>query len=102
MNEKYVLSRRAASNLAQIWRHLRSEAREAVADRVVAEIRTRLEFLSDHPGIGHVREDLSTKAVKFFPVHSWMIVYRPSTKPIQIVSILHGKRDFAAILKRIN
>jgi hypothetical protein len=37
--------------------------------------------------------------VKFFPVYSYLIVYRPATKPLQIASILHGRRDVAGLLK---
>jgi hypothetical protein len=37
--------------------------------------------------------------VKFFPVYSYLIVYRPMTKPLQIASILHGRRDLLQLLK---
>jgi len=37
--------------------------------------------------------------VKFFSVYSYLIVYRPEMKPLQIVSILHGRRDVEQILK---
>ncbi len=46
-----------------------------------------------------LREDLTDEVVKFFPVYSYLVVYRPETKPLQIVSILHGHRDVPAILK---
>jgi len=37
--------------------------------------------------------------VKFFSVFSYLIVYRPDTNPLQVVSILHGRRDVEQILK---
>jgi plasmid stabilization system protein ParE len=37
--------------------------------------------------------------VKFFPVYSYLIIYRPQTNPLQVVSILHGRRDVVQILK---
>ena len=37
--------------------------------------------------------------VKFFSVYSYLIVYRPGTKPLRIVSILHGRRDLGQTLK---
>jgi antitoxin ParD1/3/4/toxin ParE1/3/4 len=80
---------------------LRNEAGEAVADRVEAEIKRQMRFLAENSGIGHIREDLTSKPVKFFPVHSWLIVYRPDTKPLQVVSILHSSRDVASILKEL-
>jgi antitoxin ParD1/3/4/toxin ParE1/3/4 len=42
---------------------------------------------------------LTDAAVKFFPVYSYLIVYRPETSPLQIVSILHGRRDLEQLLK---
>jgi len=31
-------------------------------------------------------------------VYSYLIVYRPESRPLEIVSILHGRRDVARIL----
>lgn len=36
--------------------------------------------------------------MKFFLVYSYLIVYRPETKPLQVVAILHGYRDVEPIL----
>jgi antitoxin ParD1/3/4/toxin ParE1/3/4 len=55
-------------------------------------------FLSQRPGTGHWRKDLGSESVKFFPVYSYLIVYRPDTNPLQIVSILHGRRDVGRLL----
>jgi hypothetical protein len=38
------------------------------------------------------------QAVKLFPVYSYLIVYGPETKPLQIVSILHGRCDVEQLL----
>jgi antitoxin ParD1/3/4/toxin ParE1/3/4 len=96
---QYVLAPRAASHLARIWRYLRNEAGEMVADRIEAEIKSRIAFLAMNPGAGHYRRDLTDKPVKFFPAYSWLIVYRPDTRPLQVVSILHARRDVANLLR---
>jgi toxin ParE1/3/4 len=70
-----------------------------MADRVESVIRDRIAFLAGAPGAGHWRRDLTDEDVKFFPVYSCLIVYRPKAKPLQIVSILHGRRDLEGILK---
>ena len=62
-------------------------------------IRDKIIFLAASPGAGHWRKDLTDQAVKFFPVYSYLIVYRPDTKPLQVVSILQGRRDVEQILK---
>ena len=48
--------------------------------------------------MGHRRQDLTSADVRFFPVYSYLIVYRPERKPLQVVSILHGNRDIERIL----
>jgi len=70
-----------------------------MADRVESVIRDRIVFLAANPRAGHWRKNLTDEPVKFFPVYSYLIVYRPDTKPLQVVSILHGCRDVEQILK---
>jgi plasmid stabilization system protein ParE len=67
---------------------------------VESVIRQRIVFLSEHPGAGHTRLDLTDYDVKFFPVYSYLVAYRPDTKALQIISILHGRRDIEGILKQ--
>jgi plasmid stabilization system protein ParE len=70
-----------------------------MADRVESTIRDKIVFLAGNPGIGHWRRDLTGEPVKFFPVYSYLIVYRSATKPLQVVAILHGHRDLEQLLK---
>ena len=35
---------------------------------------------------------------KFWPVYSYLIVYDPGAKPVQIVRVLHGMRSVEEIL----
>jgi toxin ParE1/3/4 len=62
-------------------------------------MRDKIIFLAENTGAGHWRKNLTDKAVRIFPVYSYLIVYRPETKPLQVVSILHGRRDVDQILK---
>jgi len=70
-----------------------------MADRVEAAIRERIAFLAGNSGAGHWRKNLTDEAVKFFSVYSYLIVYKPDTKPLEVVSILHGRRDVEQILR---
>jgi len=99
MRPRYVLAPAAALDLVQIWRYIKTNSTIEMADRVESVIRDRIVLLSRTPDAGHWRRDLTDEAVKFFPVYSYLIVYRPETKPLQIVSILHGHRDVGKILK---
>jgi plasmid stabilization system protein ParE len=95
---RYILSPEAAGDLFDIWDYIESQSRAEIADRVVSEIRARIEFLSGSPSVGHRRKDLSHHDLRFFASYSYLIVYRPNTNPLQIVSILHGRRDVEQIL----
>ncbi len=95
---RYVLSLEAAGDLVDIWNYIERQSRSEVADRVIAEIRARIELVCGSPGIGHRRKDLSEHDLRYFAVYSYLIVYRPTTKPLQIVSVLHGSRDVEQIL----
>jgi antitoxin ParD1/3/4/toxin ParE1/3/4 len=100
MTRRYVLAPQAALDLVQIWRFIRKEASADVADRVEFAIRDKIVFLARSPGSGHWRKDLTDEPVKFFPVYSYLIVYRPETKPLQVVAVLHRQRDLERHLKR--
>jgi antitoxin ParD1/3/4/toxin ParE1/3/4 len=93
MNRRYVFAPEAALDPFQIWRYIKKQSTVEMADRVESVIREKIVFLTASPEAGHWRRSLTDEAVKFFPVYSYLIVYRPETRPLQIVSILHGRRD---------
>jgi antitoxin ParD1/3/4/toxin ParE1/3/4 len=98
MTRRYVLAPEAALDLVQIWRYLKEQSSIEIADRVESVIRDKIVFLATNPGAGHWRKDLTDEVVKFFPTYSYLIVYRPETTPLQVVSILHGRRDIEQLL----
>ena len=99
MKRRYILAPEAALDLAEIWHYVRRKASLEMADKVESVIRDRLVFLAATPGGGHRREDLTDEPVMFFPVYSYLIVYRIGAKPLRVVAILHGYRDIARLLK---
>ena len=98
MTRRYVLAPQAARDLVQIWRYVKREVSREAADRVESFIRAKFVYLASFPDAGHWRHDLTSQAVRFSSVYSYLIVYRPETKPLQVVTILHGSRDVAGIL----
>jgi len=98
MSVCFVLAPQAALDLVEIWRYIKEQTSLTIADRVESAIREKKSF-SRNPGAGHSRKDLTDEDVKFFPVYSYLIVYRPQTKPLQVAAILHGHRDVERILK---
>jgi toxin ParE1/3/4 len=80
MTKRYVLAPEAAPDLVQIWRYLKEQSSIEIATALIG-IRDKIVFLATNSGAGHWRKDLTDEVVKFFPVYSYLIVYRPETKP---------------------
>jgi plasmid stabilization system protein ParE len=99
VRSRYILAPDAALDLVQIWRYVKNKSSVEMADRVESTIRDKIAFLARTPAAGHWRKDLTDESVKFFPVYSYLIVYRPETKPLQVAAILHGYRDIEELLK---
>ncbi len=59
------------------------------------------EELAAMPGMGHTREDLTARPVKFWSVYSYLVVYDPESSPLTVIAVLHGARDIEQILKDI-
>ncbi len=94
---KFVLSPEAVDDLDQVWLYPSKESFD-LADRVEAELRDAIRFLADQPEIGHRRPDLTDFPVKIWPLYSYLIVYRPDRRPVEIVRVLHGVRDVGNLL----
>ena len=99
MSRRYVLAPEAVLDLFQIWRYIKKNVSLQMADRVESVIRDKIVYLAERPGRGHWRKDLTNEPVKFFSIYSYLIVYRPETSPLQVVAILHGRRDVEELLK---
>lgn len=50
------------------------------------------------PGKGHTREDITDLPVRFWAVDSYLIVYDPGKRGIEILRVLRGARDAESIL----
>ena len=100
MKPRYILAPQAARDLVEIWSYIMKESNRETADRVESVIRSKFLYLASFPNGGHSRPDLTSVDVRFFSVYSYLIVYRPETKPLQIVAILHAHRDVAKILAK--
>ncbi|MGA7216784.1 MAG: type II toxin-antitoxin system RelE/ParE family toxin [Candidatus Sulfotelmatobacter sp.] len=94
----YIVAQEAEDDLRQIWRYLLGEAGLEIANRIQSELVDAFQSLADFPGKGHRRSDLTRRDVLFFSVYQYMIVYRRTSK-LEIVAVLHGKRDLRRLLR---
>lgn len=54
---------------------------------------------AERPGLGHARDDLADETLRVWTVHSYLVIYRPETRPLQVVRVLSGYRDIAALFE---
>jgi plasmid stabilization system protein ParE len=101
MNEGYGLHPDAYLDLDEIRDYIAQDSPDA-ADRVIDEIFACFERLARFPGQGHVRQDLTSKGLRFVVVREYLIAYAPERKPLWIIAVLHGRRNprlIAALLR---
>ena len=94
----HFYSPEARLDLLEIWGHV-AEDDVDTADRVEQEIQQAISMLAGNPGLGHLRRDLTSKPVRFWAVYSYLIIFDPDARPLEVVRILSGYRDVAALLK---
>ena len=97
----YVLSPLAKADLFDIWTYIADNS-EPAADRVEQAIYDACVFVAEAPMRGHSRPDLTARSLRFRTVTrypNYAVVYRPETAPLEIVAVMHGKRNIQRILK---
>jgi antitoxin ParD1/3/4/toxin ParE1/3/4 len=94
----FRLSPEAARDIEEIWDYIARDDSVGAASRVRQEPLAACRRLAQNPRIGHWRQDLTDKPVLFWSVYSYLIIYNPVTKPLEIVRVLHGAQDFPRAL----
>jgi plasmid stabilization system protein ParE len=95
----YILSVDADFDLDEIWEYIAADNIDA-ADDWIEKLFDAFEALGQTPGMGHRREDLTSYPVLFWPIGSYLIIYRAELRPIEIVAVTRGSRDIPAFLSR--
>jgi plasmid stabilization system protein ParE len=97
----YVLAPLARADLFEIWCYIAADKEDA-ADRVESAIRDACSFVASSPKSGSVRPGAPLRGLRFWTVTrytNYTIVYRSETTPLEIIPVLHGKRNFRRVLK---
>jgi plasmid stabilization system protein ParE len=96
---EYVLSPDALQDLQVVWDFIASD-NVLAADKLEDEFFEAFEMLAEWPRMGHTRSDLTERDVRFWPVGSYLVVYRAIPTALQIVAVLHGARDVAEVIRK--
>lgn len=85
------LGPRAEDDLDAIWLYLLAVS-ERVADTTIDRITATFDMLTENPLAGQRRTDVSAN-LRSFPVDVFMIFYVVEQDGIQIVRVMHGRRN---------
>ncbi len=89
---RYALTPDAEEDLKEIRDWYRKERGREPARRVLQDMRATMRRLAENPRIGHLRPDLFSKDLLVWPHYRYLIVYRPETKPLQVVRVWDASR----------
>ena len=93
----WLLSPDAQIDLDDVWDYIAEDNIEA-ADHWVARIFDAFDQLARNSHMGHIRTDLTSHSIRFWPVGAYLILYRPRTDGIEIVAVTQGTRDIPSFL----
>lgn len=95
MHGEVLRTPEARLDLCDIWEYI-ADDNVSAADRLVEEIDAKCKFLARMPELGRLREDLSPR-LRSWVVGNYMIFYRPQPNCIEVIRVLHGRRNFPAL-----
>jgi len=87
----------AESDLLEIWSYL-SQFSEDSANQLMIEFDQKFQLLSQTPYIGRLRPELQVENIRGLPHGHYVIYYIPSDEIIDIMRILHSRRDVEPLL----
>ncbi len=93
----YIFSNEAETDFDSILEYIAEDSIQS-AINVHSRFLEIFQLLAENPEVGHYREDLTSRAVRFFPVYSYMVVYVSGSKPVEIARILGATQDVESIL----
>ncbi|RAI43349.1 type II toxin-antitoxin system RelE/ParE family toxin [Rhodoplanes roseus] len=93
---KLLWSPEAERDLGDVYDHVAAAGSPKAATHVLISIDQACRRLIDYPHKGPSREELAPD-LRSIVVHPYVIFYRPTDIAIEIVRVLHGRRDIDAI-----
>ncbi len=83
----------ARNDLKQIHDYIAKDSKY-YARRVIQDIVEKTGTLTEFPEIGRVVPEISDQNIRELVVYSYRLVYEISAGEIEILAIIHGRRDF--------
>ena len=94
-----VWAPKAKQDLLRIWGYYARLASPEIADSLLHEIGKRALGLSQRPFVGRPRTEL-LPGLRSVLVHPYAIIYLVTDNAVEIVRVLHERRDLPAEVKK--
>jgi toxin ParE1/3/4 len=88
---RFIIRPAAEEDIGELCEYIALE-NIAAAERIVDRLYAVMALLAEHPSMGRDRSDLGPQ-LRSFPAESYLIYYRETPGVIEIVRVLHGRRD---------
>jgi toxin ParE1/3/4 len=98
-NKKLLWAPKAEQDLRNIWIYFARVASEDIADKILNEIDRSTARLASRPYLGRPRDEVMA-GLRGLLVQPHTVFYRVSDPAVEIIRVLHERRDFAAILRK--
>jgi plasmid stabilization system protein ParE len=99
---KYVLTPIAKADIIDLWTYIAQDSEES-ANRVEQAIYEACDLLAESPMMGHTRKEFTSRDLLFWTLtryRNYVLVYSPHTSPLQIVAVVHGRRNLPGVLSQ--
>ncbi len=96
--KRVLLTEPAREDLLSTWEFIADRSGIDSADKLAAQFASAVKRLARTPSIGHTRPDLASDNVRFFRLHSYLIVFRVVGRQLQVLRALHAARDISWLL----
>lgn len=91
-----IWSTPARNDLKQIYDYIAKDSKY-YATNVVEKIIAKAENLNEFPEIGRVVPEIGDENVRELIIYSYRLIYEVVPDNVQILAIIHGKRDFSSL-----
>ena len=98
MRYKIIWSERAVNNLREIHNFISIDS-VIQADKVIGEILSCVEPLSDFPNIGVVVKEFPQYNFRELIKYSYRIIYQISEKNVNIITVIHSRQNFKKVYR---
>ena len=95
MTRRLIVAREARQDMLAIWEFIAADSPQA-ADSITQLFEREFLAIHEHPGIGPSRDELQP-GLRSLPVGSYLIFYRVMKDRVQVLRVIHGARDLAAV-----